>query len=93
MRIRKALATGAVLVAAVGPVLAASTANAGVAPPPHNNWRCYGYGTGATNHDATVAANEDMVGDVTVGPWVYTGGQYADGTYWVQISADCTGVQ
>ena len=93
MRIRKALATAAVLAAAIGPVLTASTASATVPPPPTGGFPCYGYGTGATQQEAIRVARQDMIGDVTVGAWVYTGGQYSDGTYWEQITADCTLIQ
>lgn len=93
MRIRKAFATLALLAAAVGPAFTATTASATVHVVPHNNWRCYAFGTGATLAEARAAAQEDMVGNRTIGPWVYTNGQYPDGSYWVQISADCTFVQ
>ncbi|ACU73147.1 hypothetical protein Caci_4283 [Catenulispora acidiphila DSM 44928] len=93
MRIRKAFATAAVLAAALGPVLTASTASAGISPPPHNNWACYGYGTGATYQEAKTEAQQDMIGNRTIGAWVYTSGQNADGSYWVKISADCTFVE
>lgn len=92
MSIKKILVSGAVLAAvAVTPVMAASTANA--APNYTHGWACYGYGTGPTQHDAYVAAREDMVGNVTVGQWVYTNGQFPDGSWWEQIAADCVEVR
>jgi hypothetical protein len=89
MRIRKVLAAGALLAATavLTPLATAPAANAAMARP--DAFACYGFGTGATAHDALVAARQDMVGDVTVGQWVYTSGQYSDGSYWEQISADC----
>lgn len=88
MRIRKALAAGALLAAtAVAvPVATASSANAVMT---RNAFACYGFGTGATQHEALVVARQDMVGDVTVGQWIYQSGQYADGSWWEQITADC----
>lgn len=90
MRIKKTLVAGTLLAAAtvLVPVLAASTASASAVRPA--DFACYGFGTGATAQAALVAARQDMVGDVTVGGWVYTSGQYADGTYWEQIAADCS---
>jgi hypothetical protein len=93
MRIKKAVVGVAVLAAvAVTPVLAASTADA-AAPAYTHGWACYGYGTGATHNDAYIAAREDMVGNVTVGQWVYTYGQFPDGSWWEQIAADCVEVR
>lgn len=88
MRIRKALAAGALLTATAvaAPLATASAANAAMT---RNAFACSGFGTGATQHDALVAARQDMVGDVTVGKWIYTSGQYADGTWWEEIDADC----
>ena len=88
MRIRNAIAAAAVLAAAIGPVVAASTANAY-----DHGWKCTGYGDGPTPGAAHLAAMQDMIGNVTVGQWIYTDGQNADGSYWELISADCVFVQ
>ena len=71
--------------------MAASAADASVSGP--DGFACYGYGTGDTPRAALLAARQDMVGDVTVGVWIYTSGQYSDGTYWEQIAADCLYIQ
>jgi hypothetical protein len=93
MRMKKVLATGVVLAATavLAPAATASAANASVNRT--SGFACEGYGEGSTPQEALRNARQDMIGDVTVGPWIYTNGQYADGTYWEVIYADCVLIQ
>ena len=94
MRFKRALATGTLLAAtATGALLATTSAAEASAVKPNNGWVCQGYGTGATPQAAHLDAMSNMIGDITVGGWVYTNGEYSDGTYWQLISADCVGVR
>lgn len=60
---------------------------------PETGWSCSGYGTGVTLKDAQIAARQDFVGNITVGPLIYTDGQFADGTWWAEITGDCVGTR
>lgn len=89
MHFKKVLATGSLLATIATGALLMSTSVAAASVPKADGWVCQGYGTGATPQAAHQAADEDMIGNVTVGAWIYTNGEYSDGTYWQLISADC----
>jgi hypothetical protein len=81
------LATGASVTAAS----AAVAPHAGTHALRPAGYSCSGYGTGATLKAAQIAARQDFIGNVTVGQLIYTDGQFADGSWWAEITGDCIG--
>jgi hypothetical protein len=93
------LATAALATAALATGVSATAASAAVSPRAGShmhidaNYACHGYGTGATLDAAKHAALQDFIGFKTVGPTVWTDGQFADGSWWAEISGDCVFTQ
>ena len=89
------LVTAALATAALTSGASVSAASAAVSPRAGShmhidgNYPCSGYGTGATLQAAKQSALQDFIGFKTVGPTVWTDGQFADGSWWAEISGDC----